>query len=294
MMRLGKIAVCLAGGLALNSGLCAPKPAATPAPTLAARVASHPAPDTPSPDIAFSDNPYAAIAPRNIFGLNPPAPAVPAENPEDNLPKITPTGIMGVFGNYQVLFKVAAAKPAPNEKEQFYILSEGQRQDDIEVVKIDNARSLITFDNHGTSQELPLAEASASGGASVASAGGPNTPSPFSAPGPRGNGGPIGLTSFGANPGSSGSGAGTTWQNPNNQPGGPANGGLNFGGSVQGRIYQPEAPNLTPEAATILTEANKAAAEQRGDGTAPMYPPTALTEIINREKNNQNNGQQAP
>ncbi|MGA2854877.1 MAG: hypothetical protein ABSE90_12205, partial [Verrucomicrobiota bacterium] len=150
MKRLGKIAVCLAGGLALNAGLRAADPA------------SPNSPSSPSPD-----NPYAAIAVRNIFGLIPPPPPEdPAKAAEKNLPKITPTGIMGVFGNWQVLFKVAstAAKPGQPAKDDYYILSEGQRQDNIEVIKIDEKGSIVTFNNHGTTQELPLANAPASGG----------------------------------------------------------------------------------------------------------------------------------
>ena len=98
---------------------------------------------------------------------------------------------MGVFGNGQVLFKVApaAAKPGPPAKDEYYILSEGQRQDDIEVLKIDDKKSLVTFDNHGFTQELPLANTPASGGsggpAAAASPGGMN---PGMAPRPPGGG----------------------------------------------------------------------------------------------------------
>ncbi len=203
MKCLGKIAVVFVGGLALNAGLCASNPTAValnasrpmspghnvpagdPTPAIAAM-------DNPPPDTAASDNPYAAIAARNIFGLNPPAPPGPVENPEDNLPKITPTGIMGVFGNYQVLFKVSPAKPSPADKDQFYILSQGQRQDDIEVIKIDNEKNLVTFDNNGTTQELPLAESSTSGGGGSASAPSGGMPGmPTRAPGARANPGSV-------------------------------------------------------------------------------------------------------
>ena len=116
MKCLGKIAVVLAGGLTLNAGLSAPKPAAGPMRAVQApgtiRRRANPTPalgrGQPAPDTASSDNPYAAIAVRNIFGLNPPAlPTNARRCSQANLPKITPTGIMGVFGNFQVLFKVA-------------------------------------------------------------------------------------------------------------------------------------------------------------------------------------------
>ena len=65
---------------------------------------------------------------------------------------------MTVFGHSQVLFKVApvAGKPGPGAKEDYYILSQGQAQDEIEVIKIDEKNGLVTFDNHGNTQELPL------------------------------------------------------------------------------------------------------------------------------------------
>ena len=69
---------------------------------------------------------------------------------------------MSIFGQLQVLFKVAGtAKPGQPAKDEFYILSEGQRQDEIEVIHIDEKASLVTFNNHGTVQEIPLANAPA-------------------------------------------------------------------------------------------------------------------------------------
>src|SRR5258708_8598472 len=71
------------------------------------------------------DNPYASVVPRSVFGLNPPEIPAPADvSPPE---KITPNGIMTIFGNRQVLFKVAGtARPGQPAKDQFYILSEGQ------------------------------------------------------------------------------------------------------------------------------------------------------------------------
>ena len=107
---------------------------------------------------AMSGDPYATVVARNIFGLNPPPPPT-ATTPSDPPPKIVPNGIMSILGQLQVLFKVpATSKPKPGQPalDQSYILSEGQRQDDIEVVKIDEASGIITFNNHGETQVLPL------------------------------------------------------------------------------------------------------------------------------------------
>jgi hypothetical protein len=287
MKCLGKIAVVFAGGLALNAGLCAPNPAAValnasrpaapghnpptrePTPAVAAM-------DNPAPDTASSDNPYTAIAVRNLFGLNPPAPPGPFVDPADNLPKITPTGIMGVFSNFQVLFKVSPAKPSPADKDQFYILSQGQRQDDIEVVKIDDQKSLVTFDNHGTTQELPLAESSTAGGGGGAAASAPAggmTGMPPRGPGARVNPGSVGFTGAAAPTSTWGT---STPSFNNNNPQNAANGGMDFGANVQGRIYQPEASTMTPENAQILLAAQHLKAIQENNPTAPLFPPSAI------------------
>src|SRR5471032_2440139 len=128
MKRCGKIAICLAGALTLNAGLRAD-------------------------DVALADNPYATIVARNIFSLNPPPPPVDpnANAPVEPAVKITPNGIMSIFGQLQVLFKASGGgKPG----DQSYILGEGQMDDEIEVVKIDEKNSLVTFKNHGLLQTL--------------------------------------------------------------------------------------------------------------------------------------------
>jgi hypothetical protein len=61
-------------------------------------------------------------------------------------------------------------------------------------------------------------------------------------------------------------------------PNGPngANGGMEFGGSTQGRIYQPEAPTMTPEEAQIMVAAQHLKAIQENDPIAPLFPPTVI------------------
>ena len=267
MNRLGKIAISLAGVLALNTGL---------------RAAGLTATNNPLPG-----NPYAPIVARNIFGLLPPeAPPDPALEAAKNLPKITPTGIMGVFGNWQVLFKVAGAatakpgQPGQPAKDDFYILSQGQRQDDIEVLKIDEKKGIVTFDNHGTTQELPLAAASGTGGGPAA----PSSPGgmkPGMAPGGPGGGpgGPGGFTRFGAGGGNNNNGG-----NPNTNPGsnggpGDPNASMDNGNSMQSRIYQPPASTMTPEQTVISIEAQRLQYQQKGSPLANLLPPTPLTKF---------------
>jgi hypothetical protein len=264
MKRLGKIAVCLAGGLALNAGL---------------RAADAASANTLSPD-----DPYAVIATRNAFGLVAPAPPPdPSLAAEKSLPKITPTGIMTVFGHSQVLFKVApvAGKPGPGAKEDYYILSQGQRQDDIEVTKIDEKNGLVTFDNHGTTQELPLVSPPASGPAAPASPGGMNPGILPNAPGGFGNNVPNGFTRFGAAPGVANGLPNGNIPGPNGNaggsPNGGPNGGPNFGNSVAPtQIYQPEASTLTPEQSQVILVTQHFKAIKDHDPSAQLFPPSAI------------------
>jgi hypothetical protein len=128
----GKALICLASGLALSPSLRAD-------------------------NVLLPGNPYAPVVVRNIFGLNPPPLVDPNATPVEPPVKITPNGIMSIFGQLQVLFKVAGKPPGQDA----YTLSEGERQDDIEVTKIDEKNSIVTFNNHGIVQTLPLVAASA-------------------------------------------------------------------------------------------------------------------------------------
>src|SRR5207302_8841779 len=89
------------------------------------------------------------------------------EDPKEPDPpaKITPQGIQDFFGVVKALFKVAcmATKPGQAAQDKYYMLAEGQRQDDIEVKHIDQKNRIITFDNHGKTQELPLTAAASAG-----------------------------------------------------------------------------------------------------------------------------------
>lgn len=131
-------------------------------------------------DVAMAaDKPYATIVARNMFGLLPipPPDTNPPVQPVEPPPKITLNGIMTIFGRDQALFKVAT-KPKPNQpaKEDTYVLAEGERQEDIEVKKIDHQANKVTFDNHGVMQEIDLTEAGSTGGgggAGAAPGGGP-------------------------------------------------------------------------------------------------------------------------
>ena len=288
----GNIAVCLAGWMALNASLCATDSLAPDAKTLLHKRVMHGGVQAAAPTTApapaanpLPDNPYSTIVVRNIFGLIPPAPPPdPTAGKEAGLPKISPCGIMGEFGSWQVLFKVSPAQPGAGLKDEFYTLSEGQRQDDIEVVKIDDVKSIVTFDNHGTTQMLPLSDAPSGGGGGGGLGGGVG-PSPGMMPGVSGGGGngPGGLTRIGA--GYAGNNGGTPYGNSgfnNNIGGGAGNGandgggGMDFNASTQNRVYQPPASSLSAEEVQILVAAQHLKAIQENSPLAPIFPPTAI------------------
>jgi hypothetical protein len=100
------------------------------------------------------DNPYKTIVDRNVFGLKPPPPSGPAEGTEPKTPppKITLTGITTILGNKRALMKTppAAVKPGEQPREQSYILSEGQRDGELEVVQIDEKTGSVKLMYAGT------------------------------------------------------------------------------------------------------------------------------------------------
>ena len=100
---------------------------------------------------------YHQIPERNIFGLRPalPAPAPPT-NPSVALPKLTLTGITTILGSKVVLIKEqpVGGKPGEVAKELSFILAEGQREGDLEVLRIDETAREVEVNNLGTRMTL--------------------------------------------------------------------------------------------------------------------------------------------
>jgi hypothetical protein len=268
MKCVGKIAIWLAGGLLLSAGARADNIV-----------------------VAAGDNPYMAIVARNIFGLNP----VQADEPVgDPPPKITLTGIMSTCGKLEALFKVAGTgKPGEPAKDQSYILSEGQREDDIEVTHINEQAGLVTFNNHGTVQEILLASTPGST-MSGPGHGGPvskgNLARPTGSP-TGGNGGNGGNGAANIIPGRGGAGrqnrgmGNDASQNPSTTGGAVPGGGLN----VQSLLSTPtRAGNnadqqqtdenaLTPEESATLIEAQRELYKSQNNPIHGILPVTIFT-----------------
>jgi len=224
-------------------------------------------------EAAASGNPYTPIVERNVFGLVP----IPVHNPADDVPetpppKITPNGIMTLFGKVQVLFKVQDNTPGQPPKEDSYVMGEGERQDDIEVQKIDQQAAVITFDNHGVVQELPLVAVKDTPGGSVGRVPAPR-PGGFMGRPPVGFGGRFGRAQNNTSAGN---------PSPAPQPAGaitPASFGAagGFGTPAPANSTQAEPP-LTPEQQVIMIEANRLATQDAvNKGDMPPLPPTVMT-----------------
>jgi hypothetical protein len=246
MKRAGTICLGLAAGLVLTTSGRADDPATA----------------------ANGDNPYAPLVVRNVFGLNPPPPAEPP-TPDVPPPKIVANGIMSIFGHLQALYKVTETTPGQPPKEKSYILTAGQREDDIEVVKIDDKANIVTFNNHGAIQDIPLSNGTASTGPAPAApspAGGVPLPmgSRFGNPALRGRG-PGGLI----NPNPAAAAAPAANFNNNNPAilgAGPA-----YMGNPQSAVPQ---STISADDIQALIAAQHAAAIAAGSPTARLFPPT--------------------
>lgn len=223
-------------------------------------------------------NPYLAVVSRNVFGLVPIPPPAPVEAaPIDPPPKITVNGLMRLFGTtYQVLFKTPGkAKPNQPAKEESYVMGEGERQNDIEVKKINPDSGVITFVNHGVLQECSLVVAQNTGSAPAAAGPGvlgvPGNPVPaLTAGAPGGFGGrPFGRP---VRPNKNVTTSADVAQQQATFGGGPGG----FPPSDNPNAVNPE--SLSPEAQVILIEKNRLDTQAQVDaGTLPPLPPTPLT-----------------
>jgi hypothetical protein len=214
-------------------------------------------------------NPYTGIMERNMFSLvpvptNPPAPEAPPEPPV----KITPNGIMNVFGQLEVLFKTAV--PAQGKEpahDQSYVMAAGERQDDIEVVKIDEQAGIITFINHGLTQDLSLVETPKVTTAAPSPTGGPNGGGggpPQRGPGM--NNGPGGGLPV---PGNALAAARARAAAGSNAEGGGLGGGF-------ANTEQSSKTEVTPEEQIINMEKQRAKWLDEGNPAAMIIPPTKL------------------
>jgi hypothetical protein len=107
---------------------------------------------------AGAATPYGQIAAANVFRLKPPPPRLDQKEPETPPPPvITLQGITTFPCGRQVLFKVTTpAKPPEPAREVSFVLGEGQREGEIEVLETNLLTRTVKFRNHGVEQTLSL------------------------------------------------------------------------------------------------------------------------------------------
>lgn len=102
-----------------------------------------------------SEGPYHRIIERNAFSLKPAPKPEDFKPPAEPPPKITLTGITTILGSKQALMKVQVPPKKPDPaKEMSYIIEEGHRDGEIEVLVIDEKAGAVKVNNHGTIQDL--------------------------------------------------------------------------------------------------------------------------------------------
>src|SRR5262245_8467354 len=108
---------------------------------------------TASAIVNESANPYQGIVDRNVFGLKPPPPISDTKTqPVKDPPPITLTGMTTILSTKRVLLNVQT----PGKPVQSFILAEGQREGDIEVLEIDARAGSTKINYAGTTVPLSL------------------------------------------------------------------------------------------------------------------------------------------
>jgi hypothetical protein len=114
-------------------------------------------------------NPYQAIVTRNVFGLKEPPPPPQIVEPAKPAPKLTLTGIITI-GKTRALMTALPAQPKPGEQPkgpQSFVLAEGERDGEVEVVSIDPALGKVTLKLGDESVTIGFPEYSRSQGGSM-------------------------------------------------------------------------------------------------------------------------------
>lgn len=228
-------------------------------------------------------SPYQGIVERNVFGLKPPPPPPDPEANKPPPPRIFLQGITTFGGVKRALLK-AQLPPKPGDKptgEQSFILAEGQRDGDIEVLEIrtDTGISTVKVNDFGTITNLTFEKDGIKGAPGAAPTPGipPQPRTVMAVPGAMGGAGgvppPLGtrpLRGGAVSPQATGVGGSTP--------------GLSGYGAGANAAVAQAAPDQSAEANMIMLEANRLRHQQ--DIQAGRYPPlprSALTDALQQE-----------
>jgi hypothetical protein len=221
-------------------------------------------------------NPYEGIVTRNVFGLKPMPVAAAPEPQKAPAPKYTLTGIMDMDGRKRALFKAQLpAKPPEPAHEQSYMLAEGEKDGDMEVVEIDKKAGSIRVKYSGEEMTVEFSKDSSKAGTLAAAP----AANPFAVPAvapanpfapPAASGGAAVQTIPTRTVRTTQAGASTS-----GYPGEQAPGGQQLGQAlVQAAADSPDKA-LSPEESVLMSAANRLKREQewRDQGrTVPHLP----------------------
>ncbi len=218
------------------------------------------------------DNPYQAIVGRNVFSLKPPTPPpdpaslIKSEPP----PKIKLQGVQTILGRRQVLFKVPA-KPPGQPKEESFVMNEGDRQGEIEVLEINMQAESVRFRNHGQEQLLNMKDDADKPIVAAPPPGPPPGAIPGALPGV-----PPPPTAFNQPaPGTITTIGGTTIPQRTLRTS-PAPGGIPAGTGIAPQAVQQASP-FSREEAEVLVEAKRMYYQQQNDDRGRIMPLTELS-----------------
>ena len=232
-----------------------------------------------TPDSPANANPYQGIVDRNVFGLRPPPPPQEAPPPPKPPVNITLTGITTLMEKKRAFMSVTGSpKPGAPAATTSYMLTEGERQGDIEIVQIDEKEGSVKLKQSDTPVTISFKENGVKGGPPpTAVAGQPNpgfqpfTPAAF--PGQKTipntiPGRPLRI------PGTGTTGSGT-------QPGGGAAAfpePTYYNGAAPPQAQQPQNQlQLDHETGALLMEAERLRLQDSGNPLANAIPNTRLT-----------------
>jgi len=227
-----------------------------------------------------ASNPYQGVVDRNVFALKPPPAPVDPDSIKPPLPQFYLTGII-TFGKPRALLRTSpgpAKGGKPVGKEESYILTEGQRQGELEVNHIDLVGRTVQVTWAGTVVTLDFTNNAAK---AVAVAPAPIPGAPPAVPGL-------------APPGKTGTAATSAGRSGLRQTGAPSDirrpirtgGGLGMAapsmgmGAAQMQNGMAAAPApVTRDQQEVIMEAMRD--QQQNNPMMPPIPPTSLTPLLN-------------
>lgn len=246
-----------------------------------------------------SGSPYQGVVERNVFGLKPPPPPPDPEATKPPPPKIFLQGITTFGGTKRALLKAQMpAKPGepPKAEQSSFILAEGQREGDIEVLEIDAKEGTVKVNDFGTITTLDfkhngIQQTAAAPGPGAAPRPGGGLPAPGANPfTPAGGAQPIPTTrpmrlplpaGAAASPASGGATPMSASGTPSLALGGtsvPLYGSTPAQAQPQSQAAAPATSQFSAEEQFLMVEAERERLKQLGlDKKFPPMPPTPLT-----------------